>query len=205
MALTINGAYVHPRYGAVMCRNGDQEEYAAKNVTYDTVKVWNATFDALIPTMTSNTAPSGTAKCRTKYSSAADAYKAFDGSTTTQWLSSNNSDMSIHYLQYTFDEDVAVDSIAYMPSKTNAQYQDSYDCTITFSLLDADGNVLETVSHNMLAADILTEFTVQLDNVLHNVRSVKVTFSNRMKNGNIATDAHYVSCGEMQVYGYIES
>ena len=52
------------------------------------VNVYAVTYTSnLIPTMTSNTAPSGTASASSEYQGTYLAYKAFDNSSTTRWLS----------------------------------------------------------------------------------------------------------------------
>lgn len=156
---------------------------------------------ALIPAMTSNSSPTGIASSGTKYGTTAEAYMAFDRDKSTQWLSGSNSDMSKQYLQYTFDSPVSVDSIRYRASSLSAKYSNSYDCDITFTLSDVDGIELASTTYHMLANDIKNRFVVQMDELITNVSSIKVTYSNRMRNGSGNASAQYVCCGEMQVYG----
>ena len=64
---------------------------------------FESVLDVKVPTMTSNTAPSGTASASSVYQSSNTylAYKAFDGNTGTFWLSNNTSGGS-SWLQYEF-------------------------------------------------------------------------------------------------------
>lgn len=62
----------------------------------------------LIPTMTSNIAPTGSASASSELNSTYLAYKAFDRSTGTYWISANTA--GVASLQYKFDKLTAVNS-----------------------------------------------------------------------------------------------
>lgn len=65
-----------------------------------------------VPTMTSNTTPSGVASCGTRYDPAFDAYKAFDGVTNNYenyWCSNLSAN---DYLQYEFPTAVCIKAFA---------------------------------------------------------------------------------------------
>ena len=76
-------------------------DYMARSTTW-------ALAEGLVPTMTSNTTPSGTASAISEYDTAHAAWKAFDGddSSTSFWVSSAGSSTSYSnlYVGYTFTE-----------------------------------------------------------------------------------------------------
>lgn len=69
-------------------------------------KSW-ASNKGLVPQMTSNTTPSGVASANNYYGSGYEAYKAFDGNSSTRW-SSTVSGASSGYLRYQFPSAVCV-------------------------------------------------------------------------------------------------
>lgn len=64
--------------------------------------------DAQIPTMTSNTTPSGVVSSTSDYSDEYSAWKAFDGKETSTpgWAPSTDADLSNTYCQYEFNESI---------------------------------------------------------------------------------------------------
>lgn len=73
-------------------------------------EVTPSSIEPLIPTMTSNTAPSGVASSSTDYSSSYQAWRAFDG-TSTEWSSLGSRENQ--WVQYSFSYPVVVKSITY--------------------------------------------------------------------------------------------
>lgn len=72
-----------------------------------------STTDA-VPTMTSNTAPSGVASASSIDQATYDAYKAFDGSTTTRWLTSSGT--TTGWLQYQFTTSKIINKYTVAPT-----------------------------------------------------------------------------------------
>jgi hypothetical protein len=64
---------------------------------------------ALVPTMTSNTTPSGVVSSKDVYQSGYEAYKAFDGNSSTQYIAAEGTDTK--WLQYQSTEPVCVNKI----------------------------------------------------------------------------------------------
>ena len=75
-----------------------------------------------IPVMTSNTSPSGTASASSEYNTSSQAWKAMDGSTTTQWASAaeTRSTGGTAWLQYDFGYPVRPTLMTY---KTAGNYR----------------------------------------------------------------------------------
>lgn len=107
-----------------------------------------------IPTMTTNTAPSGTASGN--YDNA-NAYKAFDNNTGTEWFSNNNT--APHILTYQFPSAVAIGSYA-IRSTTNHQPK---TWTFQSSNNGTDWTTLDTQTNLTLTADI--EYPYYMANV----------------------------------------
>lgn len=112
------------------------------------------TTDNQIPTMTTNTAPSGTASGN--YDNA-NAYKAFDNNTGTEWFSNNNA--APHILKYQFPSAVAIGSYS-IRSTTNHQPK---TWTFEASNNDSDWTTLDTQTNLTLTAD--TEYTYYMSNM----------------------------------------
>ena len=76
-----------------------------------------------VPTMTSNTTPSGTAFASSVYSSAYAAYKAFDSNNSTTYWNAQNNQSYPEYLGYTFTTPVKVSKVRiYIDSTTMRIY-----------------------------------------------------------------------------------
>ena len=75
---------------------------AIANSTY-----FESVLNVKVPTMTSNTAPSGVASASTIYQSGYEAYKIFDGNNSTEWLSQGNPSGTT-WVQYEFPNKVNV-------------------------------------------------------------------------------------------------
>ncbi len=69
--------------------------------------------EALVPTMTSNTTPSGVVSASTIYSSSYDAYKAFDGDNSTSWSSTEAVNA---ILSYEFGEAHNINKVTILPN-----------------------------------------------------------------------------------------
>jgi hypothetical protein len=95
-----------------------------------------------IPTMTSNTAPSGVASAGSIYSAGFDAYKAFDKSTGTYWQSNNK---TAEWIAYQFTNPIVISKYsitceAYTSAPKSWTFEGSND-GINWVVLDTRTNV----------------------------------------------------------------
>lgn len=68
-----------------------------------------------VPTMTSNTTPSGVASAGTEFNGR-PAYKAFDNNASTNWTSNITSTSITDYIQYKFDEPTIISRYTFVPA-----------------------------------------------------------------------------------------
>lgn len=85
---------------------------------------------ALIPTMTSNTHPSGIASMDRFHSATYDAYKAFDADSSTYAISGADTSASEYYLQYEFPVNVEAKYVT-IGIIRNSNYHSSYPLTLS--------------------------------------------------------------------------
>lgn len=161
-----------------------------------------------IPTMTSNQNPSGLASCNSKYSSETNAYCAFDSNIATNWLSSAyNSEEKTgtkpnnQWLKYEFDSPVSIKYITFVGIGTDASFLSAYAATIYFDMLDSDDQILTTLSVYMSTEDVYSELTAESNEIINDVKAVRVRFSGKMRNGKSIASNQYVSCAKLQAYG----
>lgn len=74
-----------------------------------------------IPTMTSNTTPSGTASASSIWGGGLEAYKAFDNNNSTAWASASGKSTG-EWLQYTFTNEVKILKMYYYLSSSQTNY-----------------------------------------------------------------------------------
>lgn len=196
MALNVNGVGIEN-----VTFNGTTLD----KITFNGVTVWERIVHdivGLIPKMTSRFTPYGNVG-RGNHTTDRDAWMAFDGDTSTSWLSANTTTIENSWIRYSFRQEVCIDHITYLPI-LNGNYSNSYESTIWFHFYDSNGIEIGMASHTVSPDDIETEFTLKLSSVVKSVREVKVTFTNRLIDGVSSPDPYYCCCAEMQVYGYIE-
>lgn len=95
---------------------------------------------SLIPTMTSNTTPSGIVSASAEYSTDYKAFKAFDNDDSTRWASTGSTDQ---YIQYEFTSPQEVKKILIYPYFANSN-SSAKDITIKCSNNGTDWNSLES-------------------------------------------------------------
>ncbi|MEI6627335.1 MAG: hypothetical protein WCL61_01950, partial [bacterium] len=96
----------------------------------------------LIPTMTSNTSPSGVASCSSAYNGTTDCFKAFAGSSVAGWLNSGDSS---GFLQYQFTSTQTVARYSIKPwSVDNFPYRSPKTWTFEGSNNGTDWTILDT-------------------------------------------------------------
>lgn len=141
-----------------------------------------------IPTMTSNTTPSGVASCTNSYGAGFEAYKAFDGNDSTAPLSTENASVPWQ-VAYTFGSQYTPYEI-----KVLSRSQYNYTSTIKIELQDTSNNWVEIGTINRTSTSgIKTDiFIVTSPFKAKAVRARYTAVSNKMY-------GEYIS--EMQVYG----
>lgn len=96
----------------ILLRDSNACDYMARSTEW-------ALAEGLVPTMTSNTTPSGVASASGIYSSAYDAYKAFDNDDATTWVSNSSTNQ---WLIYHFPEAKVVRKIRLGYSTGNGRW-----------------------------------------------------------------------------------
>ena len=145
-----------------------------------------------VPTMTSNTTPSGVASYTGNlYASSYDAYKAFDGSEDrlSLWIASNNGT-----LMYEFASTMVLKAVRIVPNKyttfvgkATTMYIDGYDGNDWVNLLE----------QSLSASDIAQESTFSIVNTTDYSK-----FRLRYDNGSVTYNGtNYCSCTALQLYG----
>lgn len=102
-----------------------------------------------VPTMTSNTAPSGTASASTTYASEYAAWKAFDNDDNSLWNSSESTPYpsGIEWLRYSFTSDVFITRLHIIPYGGDVSPK---SCVVEFS---ADGLIFSAAKSITLLSD----------------------------------------------------
>ena len=102
--------------------------------------------DNVIPTMTSNTSPSGTAKASSIYSSGGwEAFRAFDNIAESGWVSSNGTPFG--WLEYDFQTPKCIEKYTLTPRSVGAEYPKDWtfeawdEASSTWIVLDTRSNV----------------------------------------------------------------
>lgn len=196
MAYKLNGTELTPNGRCYF--NGTE----VRKIIYNGTKVWERCY-ALIPVMTSASAPSGTVVQSSRYNSNYEGYNAFDGDLSTAWLSQADgtaSTVTSEYLGYLFPETVYLDHLKYVGYETNPNYGSAYDTTIYVEIFTSSG--LQTLEVSWSTADMYNEITIPCG--VSDVQQVRISFSNRMRSGANDGSRHYVCCAELQAYGYVE-
>jgi hypothetical protein len=146
--------------------------------------------DNLIPTMTSNTAPSGVVSASSVNSNAPtafDAYKAFDGSTTTNWYADSNADEWLKY-QFTTATQINFYSIYFSSSSTTIAPK---DWTFEGSNDDTNWTTLDTVT-NETSWSGETRYFVFSNSTNYTYYRINISANNG--------DATFVGLGELKMY-----
>lgn len=89
-----------------LLKSSDWITYIGQSMYFDSV------LTTKVPTMTSDTTPSGIASASTIYSNSYRAWRAFDGNTAQYWCSANGA-VTNQYVQYAFPDDVIVARVNY--------------------------------------------------------------------------------------------
>lgn len=145
----------------------------------------------LVPTMTSNTTPSGAVSGSSIYSSAYDYYKAFDVNSSTCWNSLYKSSATGEYIQYQFSSEVIVSKIKLNSSVTAGTAFRS----CVFSVQGSnDGSTWETI-----ATITQTATTDQIFD-LNNTKSYKYVRILTIGSGNGYLNNCFVAFTEIQFY-----
>ena len=161
----------------------------------------------LIPIMTTNTAPRGTASCSSNFQSSdvvgtqSAAYKAFNGDNSTGWTSTHTYswEYSAQWLQYTFINAVNIDKIIINIggrnwSQTNYSPTGSSPITISTS---TDGSTWKTAKQ-VTIKDYTNDVEVtELENA-NNIKAIRLTFTgyNWYINNTVAA-----SCSKVEAWG----
>lgn len=141
-----------------------------------------------IPTMTSNTTPSGTASCTNSYGAGFEAYKAFDGDESTAPLSTENASVPWQ-VAYTFGSQYTPYAI-----KVISRSQYNYTSTIKIELQNTSDNWVEigTINRTSTSGTKTDTFIVTSPFKAKAIRARYTAVSNKMY-------GEYIQ--EMQAYG----
>ncbi len=157
---------------------------------------WDKVLQPLVPTMTSNTTPSGECIRSSVYSSTYEAWKAFDGTSINQedaWVTANNS-ASNSYIGYHFTQSVRVNKLYIKNRVLDNSYSPS-----TFKFQGYNGSEWIDIDNvftisNPTAVGAENTFIIHNDNFYEQYRIYTLTAS-----GTVAT------IGNMQFYGRASS
>jgi hypothetical protein len=146
----------------------------------------------LIPVMTSNTAPSGTASATSETNGL--AFKALDGNNITAWMSDKG---VICSLQYVFTKDVNISKIKYLVIEADkAGTYIGQDATLTFAIYNGT-TWIDVTTDTLNATKATTEQTLSFSNVL--CRGIRMTPSAGMVDR--ANGFKYCQMASLQIYG----
>ena len=123
---------------SIVLFNGNNVKKIMKNTT----TIWE-NIKALIPTMTSNSAPSGNASGSSIITSDFDYYKAFDKKDTTFWCSGSR-ETTNQYLTYKFDNPVCVKKVVLKNHSDSSRLASPKNFRIEASNNNATWNTLGT-------------------------------------------------------------
>lgn len=151
-----------------------------------------------VPTMTSNTTPSGVASASSVFSGTGNEYapyKAFDKNTSTRWLSTTVSASTVSYIQYMFTNPVVI-------NKVSVQFDTWITGSIsTISKLKIkgsnDGSNFTDVAVLSLSAK-KQDFVIQ-NNIAYNYIRLEITGYNAISTSQSVPSN--VSIDELQFYG----
>lgn len=176
------------------------DDYCVKTLLADTV--WLASicnsaylenvFNVKVPAMTSATTPSGVVSA-SSVQSGFDAYKAFDGSVSTSWISSQGS--GSRYVQYQFTNSVIINCVKYLINK-NIGNPLAVNVTISASDNGTDWNELLTENETSTSIQKWQSYPIQSNTPY---KYYRLTLSGATYRTN---DNHYYgNCIELQFYG----
>jgi hypothetical protein len=151
-----------------------------------------------VPTMTSNTTPSGVASSDPSAQTSLDPYKAFDGQTNTVFGVRPLQSSGVYTLSYQFSQQKCV----YL-ARLNPRYQDFYGVNHlhmkTFKIQGYDGNTWVDLSDSITLLD--QEYTSPIDTILTNASYY--TSYRLYGTGSYVTysDVYIIYIVELQFYG----
>ena len=142
---------------------------------------WDKVLQPLIPTMTSNTDPSGNVTC-SRYYPITPAYMAFDDNTNTYWSPTNATTAGQDWVQYNFVNNVKVYAVGYS-GYTPCSY-------LSIILYYENSNSIEIVPKGLYSQDLNIKY---LDSPIPNSYAIKGI---PISNGNYIGVIY-----EIQLYG----
>lgn len=151
-----------------------------------------------VPTMTSNTAPSGEAKASSSFSGTGSEYypfKAFDKNTSTRWLSQTVYSSTVSYIQYMFTDKVVI-------NKVHVQFDTWNTGSIsTISSLKVKGSNDGTTFTNIATLSLTskTQDFVFANNIGYKYIRLEITGYNAISTSQSVPSN--VSIDELQFYG----
>lgn len=166
----------------------------------------------LVPRMTSNTTPSGTASASSSYNSTFDAWKAFDGTNTggtasgsTDCWASDGANSFPKYIQYEFEDPVNVALIKYKTRNTNTATDINSPKEVVIQGSNNGTNWTNIGSNTSTVATSNTEVSIN-SNSYSSYKYIRfvVNSINKTTSGTGNTD-YYVCVGQLQFYGRHES
>lgn len=176
------------------------DDYCAETLLAD--PVWLASicnsaylenvFNVKVPAMTSATTPSGVVSASSTQSGF-DAYKAFDGSVSTSWISSQGS--GSRYVQYQFPNSVNINCVKYL---INNIYGTKLAVNVTISASDngTDWNELLTENETSTSIQEWQSHPIQ-SNTPYKYYRLTLSGATYRTNDNY----YYGNCIELQFYG----
>jgi len=148
--------------------------------------------EGLVPKMTSNTTPSGTASAKSVIDSSHMAYMAFDGNVSTFWESAGESSTDI-YVQYEFANPVTVKALKH------TVYKDSNSSNQVYRLVASNDNFVSDT--NTLLAETTQTTYVDSQSFWHSFENTTAYKYYRfyVTNG-VFQGSYYSSVRELQLY-----
>ena len=118
-----------------------------KKIMSGTTEIWKHTIKALIPTMTSNTTPSG--EC-SEYggNSSYLPYRLFDNNTSTFWEGADTTISNV-WVQYKFDKKTCVEKIELTNRSDPSNYMTSFSANLQGSNNGVDFNTITSISSSI--------------------------------------------------------
>lgn len=145
-----------------------------------------------VPTMTSNTAPSGVVSTSSYFDSRYDAYKAFDGDASTRWLTANKVYQAT--LSYTFPEQIELYRIV-----MNEGSSEPNNTVATFEVLVKETDNGEEVKAGGVYTTDASYGTIDL--ILDTPVKAKTVTINSLTGRKDTTSIFGVSINVLQFYG----
>ena len=146
-----------------------------------------------VPTMTSNTTPSGVASASSSSSSNLNPFRAFDNNDSTSWVSTEGS-YSNAYVQYEFSDPMVIKKLEYLIR--NATDSHAVNLTLKGSNDGISWTELKTTSETATSMRSKQSYPVQNSVKYKYYRLIFSTYT------YVTTDNHYyASCVTLQLYG----